>query len=174
MNAIDHVKHILERTNQERLTELFLAAAPTLRGMRRRGGWYGSCYSALGKQFYRGRGYALIVLDDVETMVPSLPDILVERIERASTELGAELERHLRGMGTPRGFADVAMSATGAGVFVGVDGIRRPVRGDYLYHLGELPHLVDDDGHLAQAYRGGLELRMRFWGNPVPNTADSR
>lgn len=122
-----------------------------------------------------GVGYAVVCWSGVDLAAASargvedLAAVVFDRMRIAARGLGQELMLHLRGEGHPASYGDAqrwaSKSPDGIGYAVSGVAVNPPKLGDTLAHLGQLPHLRDDDGRLSMRMSAtdGLEACIRFF-----------
>lgn len=114
------------------------------------------------------RGYAVVYWSPGELYDAATPGgllgLVIGRMDAAARCLGKLFTRHLRGEGKDRLFEDAYRDALEQGIGYAVSGLGVAKLGDVLEHVGDLPHLIDDDGRrvLRLEHVDGLQARLRL------------
>lgn len=117
-----------------------------------------------------GRGYAVVFwsaadLQEACRDAGALAALVQHRLETATRGLGKLFAQRLRGEGEDRSFVDAHGDALEQGIGYAISGLGGVAKlGDVLEHVGELPHIVDDDGIRVRRteHVDGLQARLRF------------
>lgn len=173
------------------LTDAFFSR---IRRFEVRGGWTGDGrLLSLGRAYRRESAYAIVHLDGGTVYAlgnSALAKLLAERAREAAARLGECIEAALRGehkhmvacyvdedgkhvQEELTAFQTALREARRTGIGVAEEGIVAAPRASthdwYFHHLGDLPHVIDYDGHAGRhdSATDAYEVRIRLIGQAI-------